>query len=343
MSTTDAQPAAGGGHSDFAAVRAAGADRFGDLLEPYRRELRVHCYRVLGSYEQAEDLVQETYLRAWRSRDTFQGRSTLRAWLYKIATNACLETLRRNPRPAVPQSEVDGRLPPASALPWVQPFPDVLLDLPVPSEEEPDALVLARETIALAYLIAIQLLPPQQRAVLVLRDVLRFTAKETAELLGVTVAAANSALQRSRATLGTYQRSLDVDEPRSTAPRTRDERELLDTYMRAHEQGDPGAIVAVLRADARLSISPAGLCWDGREQITPSFLEGMGALGSWRCLPTRANSQPAVGNYLRAWGENQYRAFTVVVLGIQDGELTEMATFARPELFAAFGLPATLP
>jgi RNA polymerase sigma-70 factor (ECF subfamily) len=296
---------------------------------------------MVGSYDQAEDLVQETYLRAWRHRATFQGRSTLRAWLYKIATNACLERLRRRPPLLVTEAGTGGRVPPPSALPWVQPFPDALLDLPAPSEEEPDAVVLARETIALAYLVAIQLLPPQQRAVLVLREVLRFSAKETAELLDVTVAAANSALQRARATLDRYQSSPDSSAP--TSPPTRDEQELLSTYMRAHEEGDPGAIIAVLRADARLSISPIGLSWDGRDEITPSFLEGMGALGVWRCLPTRANGQPAVANYLRAWGEEDYRAFTLVVLGIGNGQLTEMATFAEPALFAAFGLPSTLP
>ena len=339
-SNGELESAGGRGQQDLEAVRAADDDQFGALIEPHRRELRVHCYRMVGSYDHAEDLVQETYLRAWRYRATFQGRSTLRAWLYKIATNACLERLRRRPPPPAPVPATDGRLPPPSALPWVQPFPDALLDLPAPAEEEPDAVVLARETIALAYLVAIQLLPPQQRAVLVLREVLRFSAKETADLLDVTIAAANSALQRARATLSGYQTSRNSKAP--TSPATRDEQQLLSTYMRAHEERDPAAIIAVLRADARLSISPTGLSWDGREEITPSFLEGMGALGEWRCLPTRANGQPAVANYLRAWGEADYRAFTLVVLGIADGRLTEMATFAEPALFAAFGLPATL-
>jgi RNA polymerase sigma-70 factor (ECF subfamily) len=298
---------------------------------------------MVGSFEQAEDLVQETFLRAWRHRATFEGRSTFRAWLYKIATNACLEALRRRPRPVPSGAATEGRLPPASALPWVEPFPDALLNVPAPPDQEPDALALARETVALAYLIAIQLLPAQQRAVLVLRDVLAFSAKETADLLDLSVAAANSSLQRARTTLAKHQPAPGSAASASTSPTTREERGLLETYMRAHEEGDPGAIIAVLRADARLSISPTGLCWDGRAEITPSFLEGMGALGSWRCLPTRANGQPAAANYLRAWGEQEYRAFTLVVLGIEDGLLTEMATFARPELFTAFGLPPVLP
>lgn len=339
MKPTTEAPA---GFSDEDVARGGDKQRFGDLLEPHRRELRVHCYRMVGSFEQAEDLVQETYLRAWRRRSTFEGRSTLRAWLYKIATNACLEALRRQPRSAPRDSGTDGKLPPASALSWIQPFPDALLDLPAPPDQAPDALVLAREAIALAYLIAIQLLPPQQRAVLVLRDVLAFTARETASLLDISVAAANSALQRARVTLAKHKPLLDSDPSAVTVPATRDERALLETYMRAHEQGDPGAIIAVLRADARLSISPAGLCWDGRENITPSFMQGMSALGSWRCLPTRANGQPAVANYLRRWDQKDYRPFTLVVLGVQEGMLTEMATFARPALFAAFGLPPVL-
>jgi RNA polymerase sigma-70 factor (ECF subfamily) len=328
---------------ELASVHGGDERRFGDLLEPRRQELRVHCYRMVGSLEQAEDLVQETFLRAWRHRTTFEGRSTFRAWLYKIATNTCLEALRRQPRPAPSKGGTEGRLLPASALPWVQPFPDALLNVPAPPDQEPDALAQVRETIALAYLIAIQLLPAQQRAVLVLRDVLAFSAKETADLLDVSVAAANSSLQRARTTLAKHRPALGSEASAATSPTTRDERALLETYMRAHEQGDPGAIIAVLRADARLSISPTGLCWDGRADITPSFMEGMGALGSWRCLPTRANGQPAVANYLRAWGEQEHRAFTLVVLGIEGGLLTEMATFALPELFAAFGLPPVLP
>ena len=330
-----------GGNDEVAVARGSDDRRFGDLLEAHRRELRVHCYRMLGSFEQADDLVQETYLRAWRHRSTFEGRSTLRAWLYKIATNACLEALRRRPRTAPREGGTAGRLPPASALPWMQPFPDALLDLPAPADQEPDALAVRRETISLAYLIAIQLLPAQQRAVLLLRDVLAFSAKETATLLDVSVAAANSALQRARTALATHRPYLGSET--GTAPATSDERALVETYIRAHEQGDPGAIIAVLRADARLSISPTGMSWDGRADIAPSFLEGMGALGSWRCLPTRANGQQAVANYLRRRGEQDYRAFTLVVLGIEGGLLTEMATFARPELFDAFGLPPVLP
>jgi RNA polymerase sigma-70 factor (ECF subfamily) len=296
---------------------------------------------MLGSFEEAEDLVQETLLRAWRRRGTFEGRAPLRAWLYRIATNACLETLRRRPRPA-PPGGAEGRLPPYSAMPWLQPFPDALLDAPAPAEEEPQAVAVARETIGLAFLAAIQLLPPRQRAVLLLRDVLSFSAAETAELLDMSVPAANSALQRARATLAAYQRTGEQTMA-GPASASAQERALLARYMRAHEQADPAAIVAVLREDARLTINPMGLGWDGREEITQPFLDNMSSLGEWRCLATGANRQPAVATYLRRWDDDTFRAFTLVVLAVEGDELTEMAAFARPELFAAFGLPPTLP
>ncbi|HZG93226.1 MAG TPA: RNA polymerase subunit sigma-70 [Mycobacteriales bacterium] len=335
--TAGSEPAAV--DDDAVAQVHAGDERtFGQLVEPHRRELRVHCYRMTGSLDDAEDLVQETLLRAWRRRETFEGRSSLRAWLYRIATNACLEQLRRTPR-VTPSRPDDGRLPPYSALPWLQPFPDALLDAPAPEQEAPDALVVARETIELAYLTAVQLLPPRQRAVLLLRDVLAFSAAETAELLDLSVPAANSALQRARATLASSQGSRDEASAASASPH---ERELVDRYIRAHEEVDPAAIVAVLRADARLTISPVGACWDGRDEIAPPYLERMGSLGDWRCVPTSANRQPAVAHYLRRFGEHEFRAFSLVVLGIQGAELVEIATFASPELFAAFGLADVL-
>ena len=170
------------------------ADEFGALIEPYRRELHVHCYRMLGSFNDAEDHVQETLLRAWRARDSFAGRASVRTWLYRIATNVCLDTLRRHPERVVPA----GGSGAPSEIPWLEPYPDLLLDGPTPREEQPDALVVARETIELAYLAAIQLLPPNQRAVLILRDVLGWSAQEAAEALDDSVAAVTSALQRAR-------------------------------------------------------------------------------------------------------------------------------------------------
>lgn len=319
----------------------AGDERaFAELTGRYRRELHVHCYRMLGSFDDAEDRVQDTFLRAWRKRATFEGRSTYRAWLYRIATNSCLEVLRRAPRATVALSAGTRTLPPYSTMPWLQPYPDALLDARASADEAPDVLVVAKETIELAYLAAIQLLPPRQRAALILRDVLAFSAAETASLLDETTAAVNSALQRARATLQKHRDSGAFEAPAPTPTAT--ERELLKRYMDAHEHSRPADVVELLRADVRLTISPHGMCWDGRDEVAPSFVEHMNDLGEFRCVATRANRQPAVANYLRAWGDTIYRAFTLVVLGIQDGELTDMATFARPELFTAFGLAPTL-
>ena len=318
------------------AVAAGDESAFAQVVERHRRELHVHCYRMLGSFEEAEDRVQETFLRAWLKRASFEGRSTFRAWLYRIATNACLEVIRRHPR-AVPVPSGSGRWrPPYSELPWLQPYPDALLDAPASLDEGPDAVVVTRETIALAFLASIQLLPPKQRAVLILRDVVRFSAAETASVLEESVPAVNSALQRARATLKRY-RPAEATTPAS--PPTDEERALVERYMKAHEQADPAAVIALLREDARLTISPTRLSWDGRDAITPDFMEGMNALGEFRSVAVGANCQPAVAHYLRRWGDTEFRAFTLVVLEIRDGALLEMTAFARPELFAAFGLP----
>jgi RNA polymerase sigma-70 factor (ECF subfamily) len=295
---------------------------------------------MLGSFEEAEDRVQETFLRAWTKRTTFEGRSTYRAWLYRIATNACLEILRRKSNRPRPAADSGGGRPPYSEMPWLQPYPDVLLDVVATADEAPEPLVVARETIELAFLALIQLLPPKQRAVLILRDLLDFSAAETASLLDATVPAVNSALQRARGTL--QKRQGPRDDAPSSPTATEEERALVQRYMEAHEQPDPAAVIALLRDDARLTISPMGLCWDGRDNIEPDFLEGMAALGEFRCLPIHANRQPAVAHYLRKWGDSEYRAWSIVVLGIEGGALVDMTTFARPELFAAFGLPPTV-
>lgn len=225
---------------------------------------------------------------------------------------------------------------PYSSFPWLQPYPDQLLD--DNPANDPDAVVIAKETIELAYMAAIQVLSHKQRAVLILRDVLDFSAAETASVLDDTVVAVNSALQRARAAL---QRTDQPAKGRAHRATHADEAELLARYMAAHEQMNPGAVIEVLRDDARLTINPMGMCWDGRDDITPSFMEGMGALGEFRCVASRANRQPAVANYLRRWGDTEYRAFTIVILGIVDDQIIDMATFANPDLFTAFGLPAT--
>lgn len=311
---------------------------FGMLAARHRRELHLHCYRMLGSFHAAEDCVQETLLRAWRKRETFEGRSTYRAWLYRIATNTCLELIRREPRRA-PASSKDssGRVPPYSLLPWLQPYPDALLDEAVSNQEGPEEKAVAKETIALAYLAAIQLLPPTQRAVLILRDVLDFSAAETASLLETTVASANSSLQRARTTMARYRGSIE-----DLHPPTDEEREKVQRYIEAHDRLDPEMVIGMLRDDARLTISPMGMSWEGRDKIAPGYRKGMGALGDFRSVAVSANRDLGVAHYLRRWGETEFKAFSLVILVFRDGEILDFATFAEPDLFAAFGLPGVL-
>jgi RNA polymerase sigma-70 factor (TIGR02960 family) len=297
-------------------------------LERHRRELHVHCYRMLGSFDEAEDLVQETFLRAWRARESIGGGDNVRAWLYKIATNACLDALRARSRrvPAV-RSYAD--------LPWLQPYPDRLLDEIAPSEEEPDAVVVSRETIALAYVAVIQLLPARQRAVLILRDVLEWSAKETAELLDISVAAANSALQRARATLE------DQAPAASTGELNAEERALLERYVDAHQRADAEAAIAITREDIRVTMPPHPFLYDGLEQVEPLMREGLPGAGEWRVLATSANRMPAAACYLREHGASEFRAFKIDVLRIVDGLVAEVTTFDAT-LFPQFGLPATV-
>jgi RNA polymerase sigma-70 factor (ECF subfamily) len=344
---------------DSAVVTAArGGDEaaFGGLAERYRPELRLHGYRMLGSLEESEDLVQETLLRAWRRRETFQGRSTFRAWMYRIATNACLDLLARRPREPIPRDMTPAReegegarsLPPA-AIPWLQPYPDELLEPISPREAGPDALVIARETIELAFLVAIQQLPARQRAVLILRDVLGWSAKETAESLETSVAAVNSALQRARPTLRRHlpPRRLDWASP-GPSPQ---ERAVLQRYMEALERADDNALAEVLREDARVShqagagghLAPVPTWYQGREKIIESWapaLHGPHAAG-FRIVPTRANGQPAAACYVRDPGGAGHRAFSLVVLRVEEGAVAEITVFGA-DLVAAFGLPPTL-
>jgi RNA polymerase sigma-70 factor (ECF subfamily) len=302
---------------------------FTQLAERHRRELHVHCYRMLGNFEEAEDHVQEAFLRAWRGRATFQGGSLFRAWLYKIATNVCLDTLKRGSRRL---TNVDS----FAEVPWLQPYPDRLLDEIAPSEEQPDAVVVSRETIELTYIALIQLLPPRQRAALILRDVLGWSAAETAKALDTTVAAANSALQRARATVGER-----LPEPRP-AELTDDERRLLQGFIETHELQDGERAVALMREDIRITMPPQPMVFQGRDSIAPllerAFADSMGA---WRLVPTRANRMPTAASYLRRPGDTEFRAFKFDVLRVQDGKIAEVTTFGEA-LFGAFGLPQTL-
>jgi RNA polymerase sigma-70 factor (ECF subfamily) len=336
--TAESTLARSGEGAAVAAARDGDQAAFAELAEAYRAELQAHCYRMLGSYEDSEDLVQETFLRAWRKRRTFQGRSTFRAWLYRIATNACIDARQRRPRvqphdPAQPLAEV----------PWLQPYPDHLLEGIAPTEEQPEAELVARETIELAFIAAIQLLPPKQRAVLILRDVLGWSAAESASLLDTSVAAANSALQRARAKLQRHlpRRRLEWGKGLEASD---EERALLERYMDACDRNDPAAMVELLREDAFCSMPPTPRTFVGREAVIGAWIEGgfgSDTLGHLRCVRVAANRQPAVALYVRRPGERSYKALALDILRVEDGRVADVVVFG-PEIFPAFGLPRTM-
>jgi RNA polymerase sigma-70 factor (ECF subfamily) len=314
---------------------------FDDLVRRYRRELHVYCYRMLGSFDAAEDHVQEVLLRAWRSRDRFQGRSSPRTWLYRVATNICLDTLRRDARRPGPSSTPAGPGPSVAAMPWVQPYPDLLLDEVAADQPGPEAAAVSRETISLAFLAAIQLLPPRQRAALILRDVVGWPAAEAAELLGTSVPAVNSALQRARTTLREQWPEGRLDWAPAAEPDP-GQRRLLQRYIAAHEQADPEALIALLRHDVRLAIAPQVGEWNGRPEVGDALRGGMNSLGQWRLLPIMANGQPGAAGYLRRPGETAFSPFVLAVLRFEHGQLIDIAAFEQPSMFPAFGLPARL-
>jgi RNA polymerase sigma-70 factor (TIGR02960 family) len=297
---------------------------FASLVEPHRRELHVHCYRMMGSFEEAEDLVQETLLRAWRSRESFEGGPLFRAWLYRIATNVCLDALRRRSRRPSTVSSF-------GEVPWLQPYPDLLLDELPSEEDEPGAVVVAKETIELAFLAVIQALPPLQRAVLILRDVLGWSARETAEILETSVAATNSALQRARATVQEHPTR------RPERPATEDERRLLAGFIDTHERGDTEAAIALLREDVRITMPPHPWLFEGIQAVRELMASAAGT-GEWRLVPTRANRMPTAASYLRQPGDTEFRAFKLDVLRVEGGRIAEVTTFDST-LFPAFGLP----
>lgn len=304
---------------------------FGGLAERHRRELHVHCYRMLASFDEAEDAVQESMLRAWRSRDTFDGGSLFRAWLYRIATNVCLDMLRRRSRHL-------GTVHNFSEVPWLQPYPDLLLDEVAPSDQQPDAVVVERETIELTFLAAMQVLPPRQRAALIASDVLGWPARETASLLETSVAAANSALQRARATM---QEHLPARRSEWSAGEPSDEdRALLASFIDAHERGDAALAVSIAARDLRITMPPYPVLFEGIDVIGPLLRRALSE-GEWRLVPTMANRMPTAASYRRLSGDSAFRAFKFDVLRIEDGLVAEITTFG-PELFPAFGLAPTL-
>jgi RNA polymerase sigma-70 factor (TIGR02960 family) len=307
---------------------------FEAVAQRHRRELHVHCYRMLASFDEAEDAVQETYLRAWRNRESFEGDDLVRAWLYRIATNVCLDMIRARSR-RVPQ------LSSFAEVPWLQPYPDRLLDEIASSDDEPDTVAVARETIELAFLAALQVLPARQRAALLLRDVLGMPASETAALLETSVAAANSALQRARATMQAHLPSHRLDW--SAHEPTAEERALLERFIDAHERCDAVAAASAAAQDIRVTMPPNPFCFDGLAMVRTLMERAFGPErdGDWRLVPIMANRMPTAASYLRRPGDTEFRAFKFDVLRIEDGLIAEITTFDS-SLFPAFGLPAVL-
>jgi RNA polymerase sigma-70 factor (TIGR02960 family) len=328
----------------FARARAGDDEAFRELTDPHRRELQVHCYRILGSVQDAEDLVQETLLAAWRGLEAFEGRASLRAWLYRIATNRCLNALRdraRRPRevPAMAEPpEPTRRTEPI----WLDPYPDVLLeDLPDRSPE-PAARYEARETIELAFIVALQNLPPRQRAALVLRDVLGYRTAEVAGMLDTGEGSVKGALQRARAALEARLPAADRD--RAPRPDSARERQLVGRFADAVESGDIDDIVALLTDDALLTMPPQPLEYQGHEAIA-AFLRDRAALrgAALRVVPTRANTQPACGCYLPDAQAAIARPYGLIVLTLEGDAVAGITWFADTGLFRRLGLPRTLP
>jgi RNA polymerase sigma-70 factor (TIGR02960 family) len=314
---------------------SADAADFATLTHQHRRELHVHCYRMLASFDDAEDAVQETFLRAWRGRESFDGGPMVRAWLYRIATNVCLDALRRKSRQLTAMTSF-------AEVQWLQPYPDRLLDELAPGDDQPEAVAVRRETIELAFLAALQVLPGRQRAALIARDVLGWSASETAALLGASVAAANSALQRARATMAEHLPARRSQWSAGTP--TAAELALLAKFIDAHERGDAAAAIAIAASDIRVTMPPNPQLFDGVPQFAPLLERAFGAQreGDWRLVPTGANRMPTTASYLRRPGDREFRPFKLDVLRIRGGVIAEITTFGSA-LFPALGLPAVLP
>jgi RNA polymerase sigma-70 factor, ECF subfamily len=308
--------------------------------EPYRRELLAHCYRMLGSIHDAEDLVQETYLRAWRSYDGFEGRSSVRTWMYQIATNRCLTELAGSRRRRMlPSGLHEAELDPAAAMKeadadvnWLQPVPDALL---TPESADPGAIAAAREGLRLALVASWQYLPPRQRAVLILRDVLALPAAEVALMLGVTTASVKSLLQRGRTRLG----ELGLADSQISEPTALQARALLDQYIAAFEAADADVLERLLLEDATLEATPMRTWFAGRTTCI-AFLRDhlLGSPGNWRMLPTSANGQPAAAAYTRD-RNGAYQPYGICVLSITEAGIRRISSFGDPSLVAAFGFP----
>lgn len=322
---------------------------FAELAEPFRRELKVHCYRMLGSLQDAEDAVQDAYLRAWRSFDAFEGRGSLRSWLYQIATNTCLDALasRKRSRRWLPDQRgpassgmPDGK--PASDVAWLEPIPDSELDAIADDAPDPEARYASRQAVELAFVAAIQQLPPRQRAVLLLSDVLGWAATEAATLLGGSTASINSALQRARATLA---KNYPSGHNSLTAPPSPAQQELLARYLRAWESLDVDGLVTLLREDAIYTMPPLSQWYAGRRAIRNFFDRAWKMYDGYRLVPTAANRQPAFAAYARTRADAPWTAHSVHLLSLEQRAISRLTLFYKPvgpRLFEAFKLPQIL-
>lgn len=323
--------------ADHGGAEATSAEEFPRLADPYRRELFAHCYRMVGSVQDAEDLVQETYLRAWRSYHRFEGRSSLRTWLYRIATNVCLTSLSESSRRPLPTglgspgSAAGDPLEIAEEVLWLEPVPDSLV-------ADPADQAAARDTIRLAFVAALQHLPPRQRAVLILRDVLAWRAHEVADLLDVSTTAVNSLLQRAHAQMRTVQPGID----HAPAPLAEEHQALLEEYVDAFWEKDIDRIVALLTEDAVWEMPPYTGWYAGADNIGRLIdRQCPGGAHDMPMLPTVANGQPAYGLYMRQPG-GDFTPFHLQVLTLTDGRVSHVAAFFDHALFARFGLPSVV-
>jgi len=328
-------------------VRAGDEQAFAELTGPYLAELRLHCYRILGSVQDAEDMLQETLLAAWRGLGRYEGRASLRTWLYRIATNCSLNALRasgRRPRPEPPEPPFEAVTPTRRGEPvWLQPYPDALLDGIPDTVAGPDARYEAKETIALAFVAAAQRLPPRQRAVLLLRDALGFRSVEVADILETSEASVNSALQRARATMAAVLPPRDRE--RAPLPRSARERDLAERFAAAYADDDVDGVVALLTDDAWFTMPPATLEYQGPAAIARFLAQSSRYRGGQRTrlVPTRANGQPAFGCYVPDEHAGICHAHGVLVLTLEGMRVSAITRFVDSGLLPHFGLPRTLP
>ncbi len=330
----------------LARARAGDEEAFRGLTDPYRRELQLHCYRILGSLQDAEDVLQETMLAAWRGLEQFEGRSSVRAWLYRIATNRCLNALRDSARRPREVSGALGDFPAPTRVTeplWLEPYPDTLVEGIADLGPGPEARYEAKEAVALAFVAGLQHLPPRQRAALVLRDVLGFRADEVAQMLDGSEASINSALQRARATL---ESRLPISRDRAPLPGSATERELVTRFAEAFVGDDVDAVVALLTDDAVLSMPPEPLEYQGQAAIANFLLDRghrRGVRLAMRLVPTRANGQPAFGHYLQDPHAPVARCYGLIVLTLERERISGLTRFRDTGILQRFGLPRTLP